>query len=180
MVPGALSAQLCNDLLDKVDDVISRVTFEKLNTLATQPDQMRRSIQLGATGNLYRRSMQEAAELLSSLGIHDMPILKPTLIVGQPGASEGIFHRDFGRHALSITFACRNKTMLWGVNSIIIKQPRCSGTVFDGGYCHASPEIPQGGQLVVLLHLYADDSITAKELLKTHQCILQSAGVSES
>ena len=64
-------------------------------------------------------------------------VYKPTLIEASPGAKQGTFHRDFSVDGgLSITFALTNEGMLWGDNGIYMAQPRRSGTVFDGNYCH--------------------------------------------
>jgi hypothetical protein len=169
--PHALSTDLCDDLLNKIDEL----SLDQLAVLATQPDKLRRLFQLGATGNLYRRCVQEGLKLLALLGIHDVPVYKPTLIVAMAGAKQGIFHRDFKRYGLSITFSLHDKTMRWGDSGIVIKQPRRSGTVFDGGHCHASSAVPKSSRPQALLHLYGGLQITAKELLSTHQCLPQLA-----
>ena len=74
VIPHALSSELCDDLLIKANELHVDPTFEKLKTLHTQPDKLRRLFQLGATGNLYRRSVQETSKILASRGIHNMSI----------------------------------------------------------------------------------------------------------
>ena len=172
VMPNAMSTQLCDNVLDKADSLYREPGFEKLKELATQPDGLRRLHRLGANGALYRQAMQETVMPLASLGIHGVPIYKPTLLMCKAGAEQGIFHRDTREHTLSITFACQNKTMLFGDDGRIIHQPRRSGTVFDGSHCHASSQLGKKSQPVVFLHLYAGHAITARELLSTYQCLL--------
>ena len=73
-----MSTQLCDNVLDKADSLYREPGFEKLKELATQPDGLRRLHRLGANGALYRQAMQETVMLLASLGIHGVPIYKPT------------------------------------------------------------------------------------------------------
>lgn len=173
VVPHALSRALCDDLLDKVDELYPK--FDLLGGIATQPDGMRRLFRLGPNGTLYHRCKYEGAQLLSNLGMPDLPVYKPTLVIGKPGAKHGLMHRDFKRFGLSITFSLTHKSMLWGDNAIRIKQPLRSGTVFDGNHCHGSDEIEVDSPMTALLHLYAGHGITAEELRDTYQCLLVMA-----
>ena len=81
---------------------------------------------------------------------------------------------------LSITFALTDKGMLWGDDGVFIAQPRRSGTVFDGNYCHASTAVATSAKRTVLLHLYAGRGLTARQLLETFQCLARESGPPES
>ena len=103
VIPHAISPDLCDDLLNKLDSLLPH----QFGTLATQPEiaPRRRLFQLGATGELYHRCKHEGAKLLFRLGSIDYPVYKPTLVEALPGAKQGTFHRDFSMDGgLSINF----------------------------------------------------------------------------
>jgi hypothetical protein len=181
VIPHAITSSLCDDLLNKLDSLEPK----QFESLATQPEKLRlplrRLFQLGATGKLYHRCKQEGAKLLFMIGYIDWPVYKPTLIEALPGAKQGTFHRDFSVDGgLSVTFALTDKGRLGGDDGVDIAQPRRSGTVFDGNFCHASTAVATSAKRTVLLHLYAGRGLTARQLLDSFQCLARVSAPPES